>query len=297
MKVEKISIENKEDFIEFCFKHRNKLDDSFLNDEDMEKFNPDEENPTFIVRKDGNVIAAASLILNEYYRSGRSGRFRIFYSEDEDLSTYSILLSEIVKCVKEIDKIFLFIPLTNSKLLDVIKSLNFVADRYVYILVKEITESQTIDLPEGYSIREFQFDRDEEDWCHIRNIAFSNLKGNSTPITSEMVHKMLDSPEYLKGGMLFLMHNDTPVGIVRGVNEDYEGKSSMDIGPLAILPDYQGKGLGKQLLRAILNFAQKEKYKNAMLCVNGDNEGAKELYIREGFVQTEGVAAYEYPII
>lgn len=297
MKTEKVSTENKGDFIEFCFKHRNSLDDSFLNDEDMEKFSPDEENPTFIVRKDGNVIAAASLIVNEYYRSGGSGRFRIFYSEDEDLSTYSILLSEIVKYVKKIHKIFLFIPLTNSKLLDAIKSLNFIADRYVYILVKEITESQIIDLPDGYSIREFQFDKDEEDWCHIRNTAFSNLKGNSTPITPEMVHKMLDSAEYLKGGMLFLMHNNTPVGIVRGVNEDYEGKPYIDIGPLAILPEYQGKGLGRQLLRAILDFAQKEKYKNAMLCVNADNEGAKELYIKEGFVQAEGVVAYEYPII
>ena len=40
-----------------------------------------------------------------------------------------------------------------------------------------------------------------------------------------------------------------------------------------------------------------KKYKKVMLCVNADNERAKELYLREGFVQTEGVVAYEYPVI
>lgn len=71
----------------------------------------------------------------------------------------------------------------------------------------------------------------------------------------------------------------------------------MNIGPLAILPAYQGKGLGRQLLRAALDFAQKKKYKKAMLCVNADNERAKKLYLKEAFVQIEGVVAYEYPVI
>ncbi|MBU5440114.1 GNAT family N-acetyltransferase [Tissierella sp. MSJ-40] len=294
MQAEKLLCKDKEDFIAFCLKHRNKVDDSFLYDEDLENFAPDEENPTFIVKKDGNIIAAASLIVDDYHRRGRCGRFRIFYSEDKDLNIYSILLSQAIKHIKEIDKVFLFVPLTNSELSDNIKSLHFAVDRYVYLLVKEITGPQVINLPDGYSIREFQFDRDEDDWCYIRNTAFSNLRGNSTPITPEMVRKQVCSSEYLEGGLLFLMHNNNPVGIIRGVNDDYEGEPAMNIGPLAILPAYQGKGMGRQLLRAALDFAQKKKYKKVMLCVNADNERAKEIYLREGFVQIEGVIAYEY---
>ncbi len=297
MQAEKLLNKDTEDFIAFCKKHRNKVDDSFLYDKDLENFAPDEENPTYIVKKDGNIIAAASLILNDYHRRGRCGRFRIFYSEDRDQNIYSILLSEAVKHIKEIEKMFLFVPLTNSELSDNIKSLNFVADRYVYLLVKEIEEPQVVNLPEGYSIRGFQSDKDEEDWCYIRNTAFSSLKGNSTPITPEMVRKQVHSPEYLEGGLLFLMHNNNPVGIIRGAKDDYEGEPAMNIGPLAILPAYQGKGLGRQLLRAAVDFAQKMNYKKIMLCVNADNERAKELYLMEGFVQIEGVIAYEYFVL
>ena len=297
MQAEKLPGKDKADFIAFCLKHRNKVDDSFLNDEDLQNFVPDEENPTFIVKKDGNIIAAASLIVDDYHRKGRSGRFRIFYSEDKDLDIYSVLLSKVIRDIKEIDKVFLFVPLTNSELSDSIKSLHFAVGRYVYVLGKEITGPQVMNLPDGYSIREFQSDKDEDHWCYIRNTAFSNLKGNSTPITPEMLRKQVLGSEYLEGGLLFLMHNNNPVGIVGGADDNYEGEPTMNIGPLAILPAYQGKGLGRQLLRAALDFAQKKKYKKVMLCVNADNERAKELYLREGFVQVEGVVAYEYPVI
>lgn len=296
MQAEKLQLKDKEDFIAFCLKHRNKIDDSFLCDEDLENFSPDEENPTFIVKKDSNIIAAASLIIDDYHKRGKNGRFRIFYSEDHNLDIYSTLLREIIKHIKEIDKVFLFVPLINSELSDNIKSLDFTAERYVYLLTKEITGSQAVSFPEGYSVKEFQPHKDEEDWCYIRNIAFSNLKGNSTPITPEMTHKQVESSEYLEGGLLFLMHHKTPVGIIRGSKDNYEGEPAMSIGPFAILPAYQGKGLGRQLLRAILNFAQEKNYKKAVLCVNADNEKAKELYLREGFIEVEGVVAYEYPV-
>ncbi len=296
MNVEKLLHKDKEDFIAFCLRHRNKVDDSFLYDEALENFIPDEENLTFIIKKEGNIIAAASLIIDEYHRRGRCGRFRIFYSEDKNPKIYSILLEEVIHHIKEIDKVFLFVPLTNSELTDNLQGLHFAIDRYVFILVKEITGPPAINLPAGYSIREFQLGKDEEEWCNIRNTAFSNLRGNSTPITPDMVSKLVDSSEYLEGGLLFLMHNNNPVGIIRGANDEYEGERAMNIGPLAILPAYQGKGLGRQLLRIALEYAHKKEYKKVTLCVNADNERAKELYLGEGFVQIEGMIAYEYPI-
>ena len=296
MQIEKLPVEDKDAFVEFCLKHKDKVDDSFLHDEDLENFTPNGENPTFIIKKNGNIVAVASLIIDDYHKRGRRGRFRIFYSENDNPNSYSALLSEVTNHVKEIDKVFLFVPLTNGELSETIKSLHFEVERYVYILVKELREPEIFSLPNGYSIREFQADRDEEAWCHIRNTAFANLKGNSTPITPEMVRKQMSDSDYLEGGLLFLMHQNAPVGIIRGTNDEYEGKPAMNIGPLGILPAYQGKGLGRQLLRAALDLAQKRKYKKAILCVNAENERAKELYVREGFVEIEGVVAYEYVI-
>lgn len=297
MEIEKLQAKDKEAFIAFCLKHRTKLDESFIRDEDLADFVPDEENPTFIMKKDGNLIAAASLILDDYHRRGRSGRFRIFYSEVNDQKVYSTLLAEVLKTVKEIEKVIIYVPFINKELSENIRSLLFEVDRYVYLMLRELSKAQMIDLPGGYSIKEFQPDRDEEDWCYIRNTAFSQLKGNSTPITPEMVKKQVSGSEYLEGGLLFLMHHDKPVGIIRGAKDDYEGESVMNIGPFAILPEYQGKGLGRQLLRAAINFAEKKNYNKVMLCVNADNESAKELYLKEGFVQVEGVTAYNYHLV
>lgn len=296
MDAEKILSKDKENFIAFCLKHRKKVDESFLQDEDLVNFVPNEENPTVIIKRNGSIIAAASLILDEYNRKGRRGRFRIFYSEDNNPKVYSLLLSEIMKYAQEIDKVYLFVSLINNELSEMIKSLQFEVERYVYILVKETTEQLAVNLPQGYSIRDFQLNRDEEDWCHIRNAAFSQVKGNTTPITPDNIHKQVNSPDYIEGGMLFLLFETLPVGIIRGSKDDYEGEPVMSIGPLAILPEYQRKGLGRQLLRAAINFAQKNKYNKVMLCVNADNENAKELYLGEGFIQTEGIICYELSV-
>lgn len=294
MKAEKLYLELKEEFVAYCLKHRSEVDDSFLYEKDFENFIPGDENPTYIIREDGKIIAAASLIVDDYHRRGRKGRFRIFYSERRDPQIYSILLEEIRKHTEGLDKVFLFVPFANKELEEVIKELHFSAERYVFLLVCELKETVPCSLPVGYTLKTFKPDRDEEDWCYIRNTAFANLKGNSTPITTDMVHKMVSEAEYLEGGLIFLLHEDKPIGIVRGARDEYEGEPCMNIGPIAVLPAHQGKGLGKQLLRTAVEFAGKMNFKKTMLCVNADNERAKELYLKEGFVQTEGVTAYEY---
>lgn len=52
---------------------------------------------------------------------------------------------------------------------------------------------------------------------------------------------------------------------------------------LGILPEYQGRGLGKELLLLILNDLAKNNYKNITIEVNGENEKAFELYKNNGF--------------
>lgn len=294
MEAERLLHDNKGDFIAYCLKHRGEVDDSFLYDSDLADFEPDDENPTFVVREDGKVIAAASLILNDYHKRGKNGRFRIFHTEKDDASIYPLLLQEFLIYKQILDKIFMFIPLVKQELAEDLERLGFAVDRYSFILVKEITEMPRISFPSGYSIRPFEPGRDEADWCHIRNTAFANLKGSTTPVTTDMVHQMVSKPDYLEGGLMFLQHGDKPVGIIRGSHDEYEGVPAMNIGPVAILPGYQGKGLGKQLLRTALAFAVKMNYKKTVLCVNAENDRAKELYLREGFVQMEGAVAYAY---
>ena len=107
---------------------------------------------------------------------------------------------------------------------------------------------------------------------------------------------MMIAEDTIEGGSMLLYHRDRPVGVVRGTKDDYEGLPIMCIGPLAIIPEYQGKGFGRSLLRAILRFARQKGYKKTILCVNAENERAKALYLQERFAQVEATACYKYDL-
>ncbi|MDN3017259.1 GNAT family N-acetyltransferase [Paenibacillus sp. BSR1-1] len=297
MKIEALQSASVQDFVEYCRMHRKEVDDSFLYDEHLKKFEPDSENPTYIAtNQQGEIRAAASLIMDEYNRRGKRARFRIFHSEIEDRKLYDQLLESLIKHTSGLDKVFIFIPLANKSLAEMMDKLNFNVERYAFLLVREDLDVSEVRLPEDYRIRNFVPGKDEEIWCKVRNAGFATLKGNETPVTLEMVAKMVSSSDYLDGGMKILFHKEKPVGVVRGAADEYEDAPIMNIGPLAILPEYQGKGLGRQLLRASLQFAKENSYKRIILSVNGENERAQALYVQEGFKQVEGVTCYQFEL-
>lgn len=283
------------DFIGYCKKHRMEIDDSFLYDADLKKFKPNDENPTCIVtNQQGDIVAVASLIIDDYNKSGRKGRFRIFHSEIEEQECYDMMMQTILKHTADIDYVFVFVPIVNKRLMEHIEKLKFEVDRYSFLLVREDLELPDFSFPEGYEMIFFRSGSDEEVWCEVRNSSFARLKGSETPITSKIVVNMMNSEDNIEGGSMILYHKGRAVGLIRGAMDEYEGSPIMNIGPLAIIPEYQGKGLGRNLLRASLHFAKEKSYDKTVLCVNADNERAKELYLQEGFKQVEAVVAYNY---
>ena len=295
MKAEVLRSDRIKDFIEYCKKHRMEIDDSFLYDEDLKKFVPNDENPTCIITdQQGEIVGAASLIIDEYNKSGRKGRFRIFHSEIEKQECYDMMMKIILKYTSDIDSVFVFVPIVNKKLMELIKGLWFEVDRYSFLLVRDDLSVPEVRFPENYEIIPFKTGRDEEVWCEVRNSSFARLKGSETPITPKIVVNMMTSEDNIEGGSMILYHKERPVGLIRGAMDEYEGSQIMNIGPLAIIPEYQGKGLGRSLLRASLQFAKEKSYDKTILCVNAENERAKELYQQEGFKQVEAVACYKY---
>nr|WP_263324715.1 GNAT family N-acetyltransferase [Neobacillus sp. Marseille-Q6967] len=284
-----------EDFLVYCRRHRSEVDDSFLYEEDLRTFEPNAENPTYIVTNgSGDIVGAASLIIDEYHQRGNRARFRIFHSELNDVQTYRLLLQSILKHTVGLEKVFQFIPVVNKELIGFIEELKFSLERYTFLLVREDPEIPSYHLPDGYEIKAFHPGKDEEIWCQVRNAGFAKLLGNETPITPEMAAKMTKETDYLEGGMMILYHHNHPVGVIRGADDEYENRPIMNIGPIAVIPEYQGKGLGRSLIRASLKYAKEKGYDRTVLCVNGENERAKALYLQEGFKQVEAVACYQY---
>lgn len=295
MKVEALKADYLGEFIDYCKKHRKELDDSFLYDEDLENFKPNAENPTYIlIDSSGGINGAASLILDDYHLRGGRARFRIFHSESYDVQDYKRLFEAVLKHTTSLNHVFLFVPLLNDQLKNIMEKLEFEVERYTFLLIREEMEVGELCTPKGFGIKSFRPGVDEEAWCLVRNAAFSTLKGSETAVTPEMVAEMPSESDYLDGGMMILYDDDQPVGVVRGADDEYEDSPIMNIGPLAILPEYQGRGLGRVLLRAALNFSKEKGYKRCVLCVNADNEQAKALYLQEGFEQAEGVVCYRY---
>jgi len=284
-----------QDFTAYCRKHRDEVDDSYLYDFELRDFQVGDENPTYILINEKNdIVGAASMVMDDYHKRGKRARFRIFHSEVDDIQCYQQLLKNLLNHTKNLEKVFLFIPVLNKKLIEIIQGLKFSLERYAFLLVREDLEVPDTTLPEGYDLRPFQRGKDEENWALVRNVAFSTLKGSETPITIEGVTKLLHDNDYLEGGMLLLFHQGKPVGVIRGADDEYEGAPIMNIGPVAVTPEYQGRGLGRILLRTSLQFAREKGYKRAILSVNGENERAQALYIQEGFKQVEAVACYQY---
>ena len=52
---------------------------------------------------------------------------------------------------------------------------------------------------------------------------------------------------------------------------------------LCLYPDYQGKGLGRQMLRHTISLAEKKGAKTLFLEVRVSNSAANQLYLSEGF--------------
>lgn len=284
------------DFIEYCNKHKLEIDESLLSPEDLKSFEPDENNPTYIVLNENNeIVGAVSIYMDEYYRKGKRGRFRIFHSIYDTPDIYSTMLESVLKHVSGIDYLNVFAPLNNLQLRKQFELLNFIVERYSFYLERDVEQICDYSFPLNYYIKPFEEGKDEVTWSMIRNTCFKNLKGSETPVTVEMVKEMLADEDYIDGGMMILYHEEKPIGIIRGSKDlDDNGEPIMHIGPLAILPEYQGKGLGRNLLRALIDFGKKNAYKKISLSVNGENERAKSLYIEEGFKEVIEFVCYRY---
>lgn len=84
-----------------------------------------------------------------------------------------------------------------------------------------------------------------------------------------------------------IMFNNRFIGIGGANEEDNE----ISIFGLGILPEYQGKGFGRELLYQIISDLLKKNHKNITLEVNSNNERAFNLYRSSGF---EIKTAFDY---
>ncbi len=134
-------------------------------------------------------------------------------------------------------------------------------------------------LPEGYALRTWR-DGDEEPWAQIRAAVFGG-----TPRPEFWRATFGSRPDFDPNGWFICMHRDEPVGIAAAVLTRYPDGRIMGccIEWVAVLPAHRGKGLGRALITACLNYAAEFRPYPMVLVTELWRKEAVNLYRSVGF--------------
>lgn len=291
MRILPLEINRKQEFIDYCVTHRSEHDASNLYDEDLKNFIPNENNPTYILTDNNDaVVGAVSLLLSPESRKKGTVRIRILHSTIATKEAYQMMVNAILNHADGIHHIFLFIPEEKTHTRDILEELGFFVQRFAWILIRKNENILPPIFSKDYIVKPFRKGKDEEAWCNISNAAFSFFSWRVN-IAAESVIFDETSDTYIKDGILMLWHGEEPIGILR-IEKDPDDNVA-EIGPIAILPAYQGNGLGRNLLRVGLEVGLRNGFKSTVLSVNGENQKAADLYLSEGFEKETLMYCYE----
>jgi mycothiol synthase len=279
-------------FLEYCARYGPEHDESYLPSDD---FAVDPENPTFLMFDDGEkLVGVASLMLDAAYRAAKKGRLRILHALEPASQDYQALLAAILPAAQMVDEIYLFLPQGRQTTVgSILEGLGFGIERYSWYLKRPIDGMPEAAFASGFSLRPVRRGIDEAEWVAVINVAFAHLKGHLES-TAERIHAMYDEPGHRDQGMLALWRGLEMVGTVRVACEESDGAMEAFVGALAVLPAYQHRGLGRNLLRAAVAVGRSWGLDWVGLSVNAENELAADLYLEEGFEKVGLYICYSY---
>jgi mycothiol synthase len=153
--------------------------------------------------------------------------------------------------------------------------------------------------PDGVVGRSFDASRDVEPWVAVFNAAFAD---HATPLqlSVDMIRAGLADPDSEDGDVILAEASAT--GELVGFCATDPGRRGGAVGThgelwaIGVRPDRQGRGLGRQLLRAGVERLRGIGLAQLGLSVNGRNEGALGLYESEGFVRTRTRDRWARPV-
>ena len=154
--------------------------------------------------------------------------------------------------------------------------------------------------PDDVIVRTFDRNRDVAALPAIVNVAFAD---HPTPIVmeEEMVRASLEDPDLLDEDVILLEARATGELVGFCMNEVRRSGGVLtsthgEIGMVGVLPALQGRGLGRQLLRAGARYLRAAGAPNVGLAVNARNENALGLYESEGYVRARARDRWARPI-
>lgn len=299
MKVKGLIKDYVKDFLDYCKVYGKDHDASYLYDLDMkdQDFTNTNANPTYILLdEDNKIVGVVSLMLDINFGKGiKKYRFRIFHTIDKKEESYKMLFKALLKDLNNVDELFMFIPLDLHKgyMSNILQALGLEVERFSFVMERDAIDYNEPEFLENYGVRPLDINQELDIWCNIRNESFKTLTGTAT-CNSEGLRKYINSNNYIQDGIMLLFINDKPIGTLFVGRDEDDQIDEAGIETIGILQEYQGKGLGRQLLRTGIKFAIENGYEKLWLSVHGENEKATKLYKSEGFKLIKEVVCYKW---
>lgn len=300
MTIRPLTEENLDDFLSYCRAYRFEHDESYLCETELCNFVVGDHNPTVLLYNEKEQLRGVmSVKLMPYNGDTLRGRIRIMHvkgTHKHVFKAYQNLVTALVEELQGVDHLFCFLPEDKETLVDDLIEFGFEVDRYPCLFVRENINVEEPNFPEGIYPRSFVYEKDEETWLEIRNVVMQQVLGSEPLETMDVFQEFLEEEGEISGGMQLLYHKDRPIGCARLVKEVDDDIPYIFIDTIGIIPEYQGKGLGRAFLRHCLQFGQQHGMFHAMLSVNAENKRATKLYLDESFTLAEIMTCLKYTI-
>ena len=167
--------------------------------------------------------------------------------------------------------------------------------RSLYLMRRPLTDADAVDpiLPQGFSVRAFEPERDDETWVRVNAAAFARHPEQGRLTVADLRERMAQ-PWFDPHGLLLLVEDATDDVVAFHWTKVEPGGAVGEVYVVGVDPAHQGRGLGGPVTRLGLAHLARLGLREVELYVDGDNTAARRTYERLGF--TDAAADGQYTL-
>ena len=183
-------------------------------------------------------------------------------------------------------------PANGSAARHLLESEGFVVVKNYWQLRWEGDEDFSIKMPEGFSLRPFTLDQDEQMLADLQNAAFGHHWGFS-PNSVEEIRARVRLDRSPPEGIIFVLDGSRPAGYNWTLRASNGVRAVGWIAMTGVHPDYRGRGLGTAVVLAGMEYLKNTGVDGIELEVDSENVPATKLYANLGFKKVDQTVWYE----
>jgi ribosomal protein S18 acetylase RimI-like enzyme len=293
--IEPVTTTNEVEFLAYCRQWAAAHDESFVPTAGVAL---SAQQPSFLLRDEGAVVGAASLMSGGSWRTSGRARFAVLHaggSRPGSARDYTALVNACREAAgTDFHELSLFLPEALATPRDHLAALGFAAERSVFLMVRP-TAGVPEPAAEGYRLRALvPGDAERSSFLSVRNRNFRELAGAHDHALEDIDEALTGEAAWPGGVNLLTDASGQPCGTF--ILETDDEAEALFLGTITVDADRRGRGLGRFLVRSALHLAGRAGFARVYLAVNALNAHATRLYTSEGFTMVKAMVCLVGPV-